>query len=121
VDCPLPSGTVPGDGFPDFDVDVGLLKCLFELVFVALEWTYMRTFSSWQFTEKDLSRESSFIHSHDMAWPSESVTNDDGFDAPGPGSSKDGIVGDVILPIDSEQLTELPFMKLLEFLQITTV
>jgi len=49
------------------------------------------------------------------------VFNDDGFDAPGPASFKDGIVGDVILPIDLEQLAELPFVKLLEFLQITTV
>jgi len=49
------------------------------------------------------------------------VYNDDGFDAPGPGSFKDGIVGDVILPVDLEQLTELPFMNLLEVLQITTV
>jgi len=49
------------------------------------------------------------------------VFNDDGLDAPGPGSFKDGIVGDVILPVDLEQQTELSFMKLLEFLQITTV
>jgi len=49
------------------------------------------------------------------------VSNDDGFDAPGPASFKDGIVGDVILPIDLEQLMELPFMKLPECHQITTV
>jgi len=49
------------------------------------------------------------------------VSNDNGFDAPGHGSFKDGIVGDVILQIDFEQLAELLFMKLLEFLQITTV
>jgi len=49
------------------------------------------------------------------------VSNDDGFDAPGPASFKDSIVGDVILTIDLEQLTELPFMKLFEFLQIPTV
>jgi len=49
------------------------------------------------------------------------VSNDDDFDAPGPAYFKDGIVGDVILPVDLEQLTELPFMNLLEFLQMTTV
>jgi len=49
------------------------------------------------------------------------VSNDDGYNVPGPASFKDGIVGDVILPIVLEQLTELPFMKLLECHQITTV
>jgi len=40
------------------------------------------------------------------------VSNDNGFDAPGPGSFNDVIVGgDVILPVDLEQLTELPFVK----------
>jgi len=43
------------------------------------------------------------------------VSNDGGFDAFGFASFKDGIVGDVILPIDLEQLMELLFMKLLVF------
>jgi len=49
------------------------------------------------------------------------VSNDDGFNAPGPASFKDGIVGDVIPEVELEQLTELPSMKLLECHQITTV
>jgi len=51
MDCPPPQGTVPGDSFAGFYVDVDLLKRLFELVFVALEWTSMKTFSSWQFSQ----------------------------------------------------------------------